>query len=114
MLYDETALQAAWDLIKDWTAEEHESLRRDVPRLALATPFRDRTVADIACEALCISRAGLRSRGRLDAVGLDESHFLNPLFQIAESRLTPAEELLSAYENRWNGDIDPVFREYAY
>jgi glutamate--cysteine ligase len=114
LLYDATARQAAWDLIKDWTAEEHESLRRDVPRQALATPFRDRTVADIACEALCISRAGLRARGRLDAVGLDESHFLNPLFQIAESRLTPAEELLSAYENRWNGDIDPVFREYAY
>ena len=114
LLYDDSARDAAWNLIKDWTAEEHENLRRDVPRLALATPFRDGTVADIACQTLRISRAGLRARGRLDAVGLDESHFLNPLFQIAESRFTPAEELLSAYENRWNREIDPIFREYAY
>ncbi|MBI2586743.1 MAG: glutamate--cysteine ligase, partial [Rhodospirillales bacterium] len=55
-----------------------------------------------------------RNRARLDRVGMDETHFLRPLFQIAQSGLTPAEELLAAYEGRWNHSVDPVYREYAY
>ena len=114
LLYDTEARDAAWDLVKDWTAEEREAMRRDVPKTALKTPFRDRQVKDIACEVLCIARLGLKNRARLDAVGLDESHFLQPMHQICDSGLTPAEELLVAYERRWKGTIDPVFTEYAY
>ncbi len=114
LLYDTEARDAAWDLVKDWTEDEREAMRRDVPRTALKTPFRDRQVKDIACEALCIARQGLKNRARLDAVGLDESHFLKPMHQICDSGMTPAEELLVAYERRWKGNIDPVFTEYAY
>ncbi len=114
LLYDTQARDAAWDLVKDWTPEEHLTLRRDVPKHALGTPFREGTVGDVALDALEISHQGLSRRGVLDGVGLDETHFLNPLFQIAESGLTPAEELLCAYERRWQGNIDPVFKEYAY
>ena len=35
LLYDQTALDAAWDVVKDWTAEERDSLRNGVPRTAL-------------------------------------------------------------------------------
>ncbi len=114
LLYDTQARDAAWDLVKDWTPEEHLTLRRDVPKYALNTPFRNGTLGDVALDALGISHKGLSHRGVLDSVGLDETHFLNPLFQIAESGLTPAEELLCAFEKRWQGDIDPVFKEYAY
>jgi glutamate--cysteine ligase len=114
LLYDTEARDAAWDLVKDWTEDEREAMRRDVPKTALKTPFRDRQVKDIACEALCIARQGLKNRARLDAVGLDESHFLKPMHQICDSGMTPAEELLVAYERRWKGNIDPVFTEYAY
>jgi glutamate--cysteine ligase len=114
LLYDDTALDAAWNLIKDWTAEEHERLRNDVPRLALNTPFRNTTVGDIALDVLEISAEGLNRRAVLDGVGRDEAHFLNPLFQIAEFGFTPAEELLAAYDRRWKGSVDPVFREYSY
>ena len=114
LLYDTEARDAAWDLVKDWTDEEREAMRRDVPKTALKTPFRDRQVKDIACEALCIARQGLKNRKRLDAVGLDESHFLQPIYHICDSGMTAAEELLVAYERRWHGDIDPVFTEYAY
>ncbi|MDP6175289.1 MAG: glutamate--cysteine ligase, partial [Rhodospirillales bacterium] len=72
-------------MIKDWTAEEHQTLRDEVPRQALNTPFRNVTVGDLALDALEISHEGLSRRGVLDGVGLDETHFLNPLFQIAES-----------------------------
>ncbi len=114
LLYDATARDAAWELVEDWTAEEHETLRRDVPRLALNTPFRNRSVGDLALDALEIAHEGLRRRARLDGVGRDEAYFLTPLFQIAQSGFTPAEELLCAYRRRWNQSVDPVFREYAY
>ncbi|MEP0337046.1 MAG: glutamate--cysteine ligase [Alphaproteobacteria bacterium] len=114
LLYDTEARDAAWDLVKDWTEDEREAMRRDVPKTALKTPFRDKQVKDIACEVLCIARQGLKNRARLDAVGLDESHFLKPMHQICDSGMTQAEELLVAYERRWKGNIDPVFTEYAY
>ena len=88
-------------------------MRRDVPRLALNTPFRNRSVGDLALDALEIAHEGLRRRARLDGVGRDEAYFLTPLFQIAQSGFTPAEELLCAYRRRWNQSVDPVFREYA-
>ena len=114
LLYDTQARDAAWDLVKDWTEDEREAMRRDVPKTALKTPFRDKQIKEIACEVLCIARQGLKNRARLDAVGLDESHFLQPMHQICDSGMTQAEELLVAYERRWKGTIDPVFTEYAY
>ncbi len=114
LLYDADARAAAWDLVKDWTAEEHERLRAEVPKKALKAGFRNRTVREVALEVLQISHAGLCRRNRDDAFGCDETHFLNPLFQIAESGLTPAEDLLAAYKRRWSGNIDMIFNEYSY
>jgi len=114
LLYDSESLEAAWNLVRDWTADERQALRDEVPKTALATTFRNRTVQDIALDVLCLAHSGLQRRARKDSIGLDETHFLRPLFQIAESGITPAEELLRAYERRWRGSVDPVFQEYAY
>ena len=114
LLYDQGAMDHAWSIVQEWSAEEIAQLRHDVPRLALNTPFRDTNVGDIAMDVLECAHEGLVRRARLDGVGLDESRFLKPLFQIAEGGLTPAEDLLFAYERRWKGQIDPVFKEYAY
>mgnify|MGYP000926739845 CR=1 FL=1 len=114
LLYDDAAREAAWNLIKDWSVEEMTTLRDEVPRTALKTPFRDGTVREIAIDALRIARKGLKNRARLDSTGMDETHFLKPMNRIAESGFTPAEELLSAFEHRWEKNVDPVFQEYAY
>jgi len=114
LLYDDQALDAAYNMIKDWTQEEHDYLRAEVPRTALKTAFRNRTVREIANDVLDIAHGGLLARNRLDSVGMDEAHFLKPLFLIAESGMTPAEELLCAYDRRWQKSVDPVFTEYAY
>ncbi|MCW8916612.1 MAG: glutamate--cysteine ligase [Magnetovibrio sp.] len=114
LLYDQGSLDHAWNIIKHWSADEVDQLRADVPRLALNTPFRDTNVGDIALDVLECAHEGLVRRARLDGVGLDESRFLKPLFQIADSGMTPAEDLLFAYDRRWKGSIDPVFKEYAY
>ena len=114
LLYDHAALDAAWDLVKDWTQEERGYLRAEVPRQGLRTPFRGRPLQEFAREMLRIARAGLRARRRLDRSGEDESGFLSALEEIAETGITPAEALLDAYHGRWGGSVDPVFRELAY
>jgi glutamate--cysteine ligase len=114
LLYNDEALDAAWDLVKDWTDENHHGLRRDVPRLALKTAFKGKTVRELALEVLKIARHGLQRRAALDRVGGDESGFLNVLQEIAQSGITPAEEKLALFQSKWNGSVDPIFTDYAY
>jgi glutamate--cysteine ligase len=114
LLYDQVALDAAWDLVKDWTIEEHQALRDNVPRYGLKTPFRGATVRELAIEVLSIARHGLERRACLDARGRDESIFLATLDGIAQSGRTQAEDMLADYSGRWEGNVDEVFREYCY
>ncbi|MGB2790595.1 MAG: glutamate--cysteine ligase [Dokdonella sp.] len=114
LLYDQTALDAAWDLVKDFSLEERNALRDGVPRHGLKLPFRSGSLRDIAIEALKISAEGLRRRARRNADGADESIFLMPLIEIAEANETPAERKIALFKGRWNGSVDPVFREFVY
>jgi len=114
LFYDRAALDGAADLIADWTEAERQGLRRDVPRLGLATPFRGGTLREVAARMVELARAGLRRRKRLDSAGQDESHFLETLSEIADSGRTPAEQLLEDYATRWQGRIDPIFTQEAY
>jgi glutamate--cysteine ligase len=114
LLYDSSALDAAWDLCKDWTKVERAALRDNAPRQGLKTPFRNETIREIALRVLEISRAGLVSRKQLDRSGRDESQFLDVIDDIAARGKTAADDMLDAYNNRWNGDIDKVYEEYSY
>jgi glutamate--cysteine ligase len=114
LLYDSDALAAAWDLVKDWNTEEREQLRADVPRFGLETKFRGKKLQEIAIAAVEISKAGLRRRARLDGSGDDETHFLAPVLEAAQSGKTPADKLLDDYATRWRGTVDPVYVEDAY
>ena len=114
LLYNGAALDAAWDLVKDWSIEEHANLRAEVPRTALATPFRSGTVGDIARRVLAISEAGLKARALRNRAGQDESLHLAPLLETLERGKCPAQEKLEAFHGRWGGSVDPAFTEEAY
>ena len=114
LLYDDAALDAAWDLVKDFTLEERHELRDGVPKHALKLPFRGASVRELAVEALKISVAGLRRRAALNDDGIDETRFLETLMEIAESGQTAAERKLELFHGAWKGDIDRVFGEFAY
>ncbi len=114
LLYDQQTLDAAYDLVKDWTAEERQALRNEVPRLALKTPFRGGSVLDIARVTVDLAAAGLKARGHDDLVSGDERIFLEPLAEIVRSGKTAAESLLESYRGKWGGDVSPVFTENAY
>jgi glutamate--cysteine ligase len=114
LLYDDGALDGAWDLVKDWTAEERQKLRDDVPRLGLRAVIRGRSVQEIAKQVLELSRGGLVRRGRRNAQGHDEAQFLEPLDDIVRRGKTPAEDLLDKFYGAWGGSVEPVYQEYAY
>ncbi|HWB48297.1 MAG TPA: glutamate--cysteine ligase [Stellaceae bacterium] len=114
LLYDQAALDAAHDLVADWTAAEREAMRAEVPRLGLDARIRSRTLRDVALEVLDFAREGLHRRARRSQGGEDETHFLDTLFSIAGSGRTPAAEMLEDFNTRWHGDISQVYEEYAY
>jgi glutamate--cysteine ligase len=114
LLYDRNALDAAWDLVKNWTASERQQLRDDVPRLGLDAEIRGRKLADIGTEVLGLARQGLKSRGRLDSQGQDETHFLGPVEVIASSGRTLADVMIDKFMGEWHGSVDPVFWDMAY
>lgn len=114
LLYDSEALDAAWDLVKDFSLAERHALRDGVPKHGLKLPFRGGSVRDLAIEALKIAAQGLKNRRRLNRHGDDEALFLHPLMEIALADETPAERKLALYHGVWNGDVDQVFRQFAY
>ncbi len=116
LLYDQTALDAARDLCRDWTEEEREGLRLAAAQEGLKGAFRGGTVRDLALQVLEIARAGLIARARQGAGGLipDETHFLDALHDIVERGETPADELIARYKGEWQGDLSRIYGEYSY
>lgn len=114
LLYDDAALDAAWDLVKDFSREERHALRDGVPKHGFKLPFRNATLRELALEALKISGQGLARRNRLNKTGATEAVFLEPLLEFAMANETPAERKLALYHGAWGGSVDPVFREFAY
>jgi len=112
LLYDQTALNTAWDLVKDWDMEGRETLRAAVPKLGLDAPIPGGgTLKDIAAEVLSIARSGLAARARLNGVGDNETGFLNELDEIVRTGKVPAQVLLDKYHGAWGGDISRVYEE---
>ncbi|AJD40220.1 glutamate-cysteine ligase [Rhizobium gallicum bv. gallicum R602sp] len=114
LLYDEAALDAADQLTKNWTFAEVSALRNAVPTAGLKAEFGGHALYETAREVIGISKAGLKSRNRLNKEGQDESIFLSPLDEVMAKKATLAEDLLARYNGRWQHSVEPVFEEYQY
>ena len=115
LLYDSKALDAAWDLVKDWTIEERSQVRHAVPKSALKTPLpRGGTVHDLARQVLQIASDGLSRRARLNSAGDNEGGFLDPLHEVVAAGVTPADRLLDKFHNEWNGDVSRIYEEFSF
>ncbi|MGD8384640.1 MAG: glutamate--cysteine ligase [Lysobacterales bacterium] len=114
LLYDESILDAAWDLVRDWSLEERLQLRMEAPRLGFGAVIRKRTLQSLAKEVLEMSAAGLQERNFTGASGENETGYLEPLFTAAATGKTPADVKLALFHGAWKGCVDPVFTEYAY
>ena len=114
ILYDDAALDHAWQMVAGWSAEERQALRDQVPRTALRTPFRSTTVRELAQQAVSISHGGLRNRGLANKLGQDETTYLARLERIAGSGRTVADDLLKRFDGEWHQNIDHIFEEFAF
>jgi glutamate--cysteine ligase len=116
LLYDQTALDAAWDLCKNWTAEQRDALRVAASTDGLQAQVDGINMHDLAREVVAIAESGLKARAMPGAGGLvpDETHFLNALKESVETGKTPADELLDRYHGDWAGDLNRIYADYSY
>ncbi|AUJ64911.1 glutamate--cysteine ligase [Aestuarium zhoushanense] len=116
MMYDQSALDAAWDLAKGFDAETREALRVAASVDGLHAQVGNIKMMDLAKEVVAISEAGLKARAKVGANGLipDETHFLNALKESLETGQAPADELIARYNGDWNGDLTKIYGDYSY
>ncbi|MCG7573943.1 glutamate--cysteine ligase [Phaeobacter sp. CNT1-3] len=116
LMYDQGALDAAWDLVKGWDTETREGLRVQASIDGLQAEVGGIKMHDLAREVLNISEAGLIARAREGAGGLvpNETHFLNALKESVDSGQVPADELLARYNGDWDGDLTRIYADYSY
>lgn len=116
LMYNQSSLDAAWDLVKDWDAETREALRVAASEGGLQAQVGGIKMHDLARDVLAISEAGLVARAEPGAGGLvpNETHFLNALKESVESGKVPADELLDRYHGDWNGDLRNIYGEFSY
>jgi glutamate--cysteine ligase len=100
LMYDQGALDAAWDLVKGFDAETREGLRVAASERALAGEAGGVRLAELARAALALSEAGLKARG------LGEERFLAPLAAHVATGRVQADDMLAAY-------ADDLFALYA-
>src|SRR3954469_19104826 len=115
LLYDQNALDAAWDEVKHWSLEERQRLRDEVPKLGLgATTPTGEPLRDFAVRILAIAEAGLVARRRLNSAGDSESGYLDPLREIVARGTSPARVLLDRYHGEWRGDVSRIYEEQSF
>ena len=116
LLYDEGALDAAWDLVKGWDADTREGLRVAAGEAALDGAYGGVRLHDLAREVVDIAQGGLRARAMPGAGGLipDETHFLNALHESVETGMVPADRLLECWETEWDRSLDPIYGAFSY
>ena len=114
LIYDQTSLDAAWDLVKDWSAAERQQLRDDAPARGLDAEIAGVSLREIAKQALAISRNGLARRDRRDDKGQTEAVHLDLLDARVASGRVAAQEWLDRFHGAWGGKVDPVFNEAAF
>jgi glutamate--cysteine ligase len=105
--YESDCLDAAWDLVKDWTWDERMQVYLDSHRDALAARIRRYSLLDLSKELLQIASEGLRRQKMFNALGEDETIYLEPLDKLLALGKCPADLLIE----KWQGELDQDIRK---
>jgi glutamate--cysteine ligase len=122
ILYDEASLQKALAFIEGCEPAALNLLRHNLPGVGLADS--DRLYVDGVYSASSFLEAleyttdlaleGLRRRHRVNAENADEGVYLEPLRQIIEERLSPAEQWRRRFHGEWQGDLATLYRQASF
>ena len=114
LLYNKEVLDQVFSLVKEWKYEEIFKLNNDVQKLGLQSKLRGKKIQNIFPTLLELSKKGLQKRKMLSKKKENEEHFLNPLFEIIEKGITPAEELIKKYFNKKKRKFNRIFFDNSY
>ena len=103
LMYDGAALDAAWDLVKNFDTEAREGLRVAASVSGLQAEVEGVKLIDLARAAVGLSYMGLAQRG------MGEERLLSPLMESLGSGKTQADRLLDLYHGEWKGSLAPIY-----
>ena len=97
-------------------ADTRELLRVAASVNGLAAEVNGVKMIELARQAVKLSKAGLTARALSSVNGLvpNETQFLNPLIDILETEMTPADALLARFDGDWKGNLNKIYEEYSY
>ena len=114
LLYDEDALDAAWDVARQWAPGEIVALQADAARRGLGAKVGRLTLRDYATEILEIARVGLVNQRRRNSLGQDETVYLERLIEDVRAGRNPATRIIERWEGDWGGRIEKLIESSAY
>ncbi len=103
LMYDQTALDSAWDLVKGFDTATRQGLRVAASVSALSGEAEGVKLIDLARAAVGLSHAGLAARG------LGEEIHLAPLMQSLATGQVQANRLLALYNGDWQQSLAPIY-----
>jgi len=114
LMYDQGALDAAWDLVKGFDAQTREGLRVAASVSALQGEAGGVTLLELSRQAVALSQAGLRARARAGAGRADEAGYLDVLAESVERGQVQADRLLAQYAGAWDGQLSQIYEAVSY
>jgi glutamate--cysteine ligase len=110
--YHAPSRAAAWELLRHYTAQDHQMAMSTLPADGLRTRLGGDLVRDLAAELLRLARTGLTARVRAGLEPPQVLTYLEPLDEIVSTGRTFAEQCMS----RWESDLrrDPSRYVAAY
>ena len=114
LLYDQTALDAAWDIAKSWDTDTREAFRVAASVAGLQGSVGGINMRDLAREVLAISAAGLKARAEAGNGMADEVPYLDVLMAHVETGRVQADTWLGHYNGDWRGDLSRIYPAASY
>lgn len=114
ILYDDETLDAANDIVKNWSLNDILNFKIDSAKSGLKTSINNRTGWNIANELLEISMHGLEKRKQFNYSGESESQFLGYLFNIVNKKEVMASKIINSFQEEWNKDFNNLYSELSF
>ncbi|MGI9462271.1 MAG: glutamate--cysteine ligase [Alphaproteobacteria bacterium] len=114
LLYDQSSLDAAYDIIAKWQVGDIVALSKQVARHGLSAVLGKFTVHDYAKELLIIAEAGLKQRNIKNQMASDESIFLDFIREVVQSKETTSDKIIKRIKHEFDGDVMGFIKQLSY
>ena len=114
IFYDDSSLDAAWDVVKSWSASSLGELHEQAARHGLGGRLGRMTISDYAKEIVSIAHSGLTRQSRRNPDGDDETIYLDLLAENVRASRSPATSIIERWEGEWRRNVDALIDATAY